>query len=97
MHWEPYDPSWLVALAREQAPEEPSLARSLSDCTTCFRKSPAYVYFVDPTNPNQPGSAWQFRENFVLEHPVRGDIVLDILKDGRVGGIEFLDEVIAQP
>jgi len=24
-----------------------------------------------------------------LEHPTEGTIVLDILKDGRIGGIEF--------
>ncbi len=45
-----YDPSWLVALAREQQPE--------------------LVVF--------------------LEDPVRGTLVLDVLRDGRVGGVELV-------
>ena len=48
------------------------------------------LYFVDPRRPNQPGSDWQFEENIILEHPTEGDLVLDILKGHRVGGVEFL-------
>jgi hypothetical protein len=58
--WADYDPSWLVALAREQRGE---LVPALSRCTRALVESEAYK---------------------------KGDLVLDVLKDGRVGGVEFL-------
>ena len=88
--WNPYDPAWLVALAREQQPDLPWLADALATCTRASLESAAYLRFVDPRNPNQPGSDWQFAENIILEDPNRGDIVLDVLKGHRVGGVEFL-------
>ena len=87
--WEPYDPAWLVELARVQVPELDWLPAALAECTQCYWRSRAYVYFVDPTRPNEPGSSWQFQENIILEHPEQGGLVLDILKGGRVGGVEF--------
>jgi hypothetical protein len=48
-----------------------------------------YLYFVDPADANQPGSEWQIADNVRLEHPKEGTLVLDILADRRVGGIEF--------
>ena len=50
----------------------------------------AYIYFVDPSNANQPDSEWQFEENIVLDDPLHGERVLDILKGRRVGGVEIL-------
>ena len=88
--WEPYDPAWLVALALEQCPDLPWLSHALAACTQASVESAAYLRFVDPRNPNQPGSDWQFEENIILEDPNRGDVVLDILKEHRVGGVEFL-------
>jgi len=29
----------------------------------------------------------------ILEATCEGDLVLDVLKDGRVGGVEFLDRI----
>jgi uncharacterized protein YuzE len=91
--WEPYDPAWLVAAASKQYPDKPWLSDALSKCTTMHRSGSAYIYFVDARRANKPGSPWQFRENIILEETEAGDIVLDILKDGRVGGIEFLREL----
>lgn len=91
MKWEPYDPGWLVDLARASCPDEPWLQpNALSRCTFCYWDSRAYAYFVAPTDPNQPGSEWQFEKNVLLEHPREGTLVLDILRDRRVGGVEFL-------
>jgi hypothetical protein len=90
MKWERYDPTWLVELAREVCPDEPWLPAALERCTSAAVESRAYIHFVDSSNPNMPGSAWQFVENILLEHPTEGDIVLDILSDRRVGGVEFL-------
>jgi hypothetical protein len=90
MLWKPYDPGWLVALARETRPAEPWLAAALAKCTLAAEESRAYTYFVDPREANQPGSEWQFDSNVMLKHPVESDLVLDILIGQRVGGIEFL-------
>jgi len=92
--WKEYDPTWLVALAREQLPEEVWLPEALAKCTRCVHESVAYIYFVDgPTNANQPGSEWQFEINMELHSPTEGWIVLDILKGQRVGGVEFVSKI----
>ena len=88
--WIDYDPAWLVALAREQLP---ALAPALSRCTRALVESKAYIYFVSGDEANQPGSEWQFDRNEFLRDPVRGELVLDVLKDGRIGGIEFLSRL----
>ena len=91
----PYDPTWLVQLAEKQAPERPWLSVALSKCNKGRWESPAYLRFVEARNANQAGSEWQFEENIVLEHPEHGDLVLDILTEHRVGGVEFLPHVLA--
>ena len=88
--WEPYDPTWLSELARVQARETPWLADALGQCTRHARESRAYIYFVNPVAPNQPGSEWQFEGNVMLFDNREGELVLDVLKGQRVGGVEFL-------
>ncbi len=90
MDWKPYDPTWLAHLARTSCPQEPWLAEALMACTRAAEESRAYLRFVDATEPNQPGSEWRFERNVVLHHPTEGDLVLDVLHGGRVGGVEFL-------
>lgn len=92
-NWEPYDPTWLVELARQQRPEERWLPEALAKCTRCLRESRAYFYFVDPARPNEAGAEWQFDTNITLESPAKGSLVLDILKGFRVGGVEFVDKI----
>ena len=92
--WEPYDPTWLVELAREQVPEEPWLPDAISRCCRrAWRGSAAYTYFVNPDNPNKPGSEWQFETNILVEHPTEGTLVLDVLKGRRIGGFETLSKI----
>jgi hypothetical protein len=92
--WEPYDPGWLVDLARQQVPDEPWLPDALTACTRVRRRSDAsYIYFVDPARTNQPGSEWQFDTSIELHCPTEGWLVLDILKGHRVGGVEFVDRI----
>ena len=79
LRWKAYDPGWL--------PE------ALAGCTRYGERSRAYYYFVDPSAPNQPGSDWQFGRSIVLCHDREGEIVLDILRDCRVGGIEFIERI----
>ena len=90
MDWTPYDPSWLVAWLRANRPELTALADALARCTRAAEGGRAYLYFVDPAAANQPGAGWQMGESVTLEHPREGTLVLDVLADGRVGGIEFL-------
>ena len=83
--WKKYDPTWLVALAEEQYPKDLKLHNSIKKCTLIKGN-----YFVNPTNANQTGSEWQFETSITLIHPEMDDIILDILKDGRIGSIEYL-------
>lgn len=91
--WETYNPDWLVKIAEEKFPEETDIIDSIRKCITGFWRSPAYLYFVNPQNANEPESEWQFKDNIVIDDTEEGDIVLDILKDNRIGGIEFLKHV----
>lgn len=93
MDWKPYDPSWLADWVRGNAPDEPWLADALARCTRAMDGGRAYVYFVDPADANQPGAEWQLERTLTLEHPKEGTLVLDILTNRRVGGIEFLSRL----
>lgn len=84
--WKDYDPGWLVELAREQFPDDLALHEALLKCNKILNGA----YFVNPARPNKKGSEWQFARSITLEDPEKGEVVLDILKDGRVGSIEML-------
>jgi hypothetical protein len=88
--WKPYDPAWLVELARAQLPEEPWLPAALAACTMARQESAAYIHFVDRADGDESGSEWQAQTDLVLDHPTEGELVLDILEGNRVGGVEFL-------
>lgn len=96
--WEPkpYDPTWLVSTAKSELPTEFWLHEALSRCTRAVMVDPAYIHFVNPSLPNQPGSEWQFDSNIILIDKKEGELVLDILKESnpgagrRVGGVEFI-------
>jgi hypothetical protein len=90
MDWQPYDPTWLVEWVRENRPEAAWVADALARCTRAAEGGRAYLYFVDPVDANQPGAEWQMAENVALEHPTEGTLVLDVLVDRRIGGMEFL-------
>ncbi len=84
---------WIIDLIKEQEPERIDLIEQLKNSEIKEWLKQAYVRFVNGFRPNQPNSEWQFEENIELEHPTEGTIVLDILKDGRIGGIEFLNYI----
>jgi len=52
-----------------------------------------YIRFVSAERPNLPSTEWQFDENIVLEDESAGTIVLDILKNGKIWGIEFVNQI----
>lgn len=83
----PYDPTWLVELAIKQIPNEKEIIDSLKLCTTvvgfcsCGCGDP---YFIDPNSKD-----WDFDFNEVLEREDGIDIILDIMKDKKIGSIEI--------
>jgi hypothetical protein len=83
----PYDPTWLVELAEKQIPDEKQVIESLKLCTTvvgfcdCGCGDP---YFIDPESKDL-----EFDYNEVLEREDGICIILDIMKDKRVGSIEI--------
>ncbi len=87
--WVKYNPNWLVNLLEEQLPEKIEIIEAVKQCTRGVWEQKNYIYFVSPKNADLPGAEWQFKENVILEDADRGMIVVDILKDGRVGGILF--------
>ena len=91
--WVSYDQNWLIELAKRQIPDKPEIITALKDCKKGFRESRAYIYFVNADNAGQPNSEWQFEENIILEDRKEGTIILDVLTDNRIGGIEFLKYV----
>ena len=81
----------IIELVRHQEPDRPELITALQNCKGGQWTSNGYYQFVDSKNANEIGSVWQIDESIVLEQEVNGDIVLDLLKDGCIGGIEFID------
>jgi len=90
----PFDPSGLPELARAKYPEYPWLAAALRACTVQWKKDELYSHFIDPATH---ATDWKFAGTLMLDCPVRGGLAIDVLKDHRIGGIEFLDAVMGRP
>jgi hypothetical protein len=95
--WTAYDPAWLVALARAQHPGKPWLAEALARCTQARGAGTVYVRFVSHRNANQPGAAWQFERSVELVDRDAGVVLVDVLQDGRIGGVELVDLEMGRP
>jgi len=81
----------IIELVKEQEPERPDLISALQNCKSGHWTRQGYYQYVNSRNANQPNSDWQHAESIVIEQKSKGDIIIDILKDGRIGGIEFID------
>lgn len=75
----------------QNLPNQEDLIIALTNCNDGRWKNKAYYQFVSSINANQVGSEWQFETSIRLEHPTKGTIIIDVLKCGRIGGIEFLE------
>lgn len=84
------DINWISDLLTEQYPEETGIIENLKNCKEGFWKNRAYLQFVSSDNANEPDSKWQFEKNIKLEDKLEGTIILDILVENQIGGIEFL-------
>lgn len=84
---------WIIDLILEQEPERKDLIEELNKIEIRSWIRQPYFNFVNGYNPNQEGSEWQFKENVVLEHETEGTIILDVLKGGRIGGVELVNQI----
>ncbi|ANF52369.1 hypothetical protein A0O34_18425 [Chryseobacterium glaciei] len=80
----------VIDLIKLNIPEKSSLKDTLENAKNGNWESKAYYRYVDSKNANKTDAEWQFKENIVFNHPKLGTIVLDILQDERLGGIEFV-------
>jgi hypothetical protein len=96
MRSELYNPDWLVVLAKDQHADKPWLADAFARCQAVVKRTTFIIHFVDPTDANKPGAEWQFDTNLWLKDPVEGNLVIDVLKGGRVGAIEFYDRMFGR-
>ena len=87
---EPINIKEIIELVRQQEPNRQDIIIALTNSFGGKWESKAYYKFVDSTNANEKGAEWQFDENIVLESKTLGTLVIDYLKDKRIGGIEFL-------
>jgi hypothetical protein len=79
----------IIDFIKYKLPEESNLINNLEPIKHGKWERKAYYKFVDSTNANQFGSKWQFKKNIFLEHPKFKTLVLDILENDQLGGIEF--------
>ena len=89
--WEPYDPTWLAVLA---AAERPDIVGAVLQCTSVIRESIAYYRFLSPVDGE---GRRRIRESIPFDDPDRGEVVVDVISDGRVSGVEFLRHVADVP
>jgi len=81
----------IIKLVKEFEPVRQDINLALQNCKEGNWSSKVYYKFVDSINANQIGSEWQHEECIVIESKKEGDIVIDLLKDGKIGGIEFIN------
>ena len=93
IHETPYNLDWIIELVKQQEPERHDILNGLLNCKNGVWRNNAYLQFVDSKNANQPGAEWQIDDSIVFEHKTEGDIVIDLLKGGRIGGIEFISRI----
>jgi len=77
----------IIELVKDQYPDREDLIMGLKNAIGGHWSNKAYFQFVDSTNANQQGSEWQHDTCIIVDE---ANIVIDLLKDGRIGGIEFL-------
>lgn len=87
----PFDPLDLVKITRQQHPHKPEWAEAFARCTRQWPESELYTHFMSWAEQQR---SWAFACGFVLEHVTHGTLIIDVLKDGRIGGVEYLTRVL---
>ena len=86
----PFDPTELVALALERYPSHPEFAEALARCTEQWWEHELYAYLQDPA---LRASRAAYGGGFFLQCPKLGLLTFDMLKDGSMLGVEFMEAV----
>ena len=81
----------ITALVAQQMPGRHDVITALQNCSGGQWDGSGYYRFVSGRNANRPGADWQFKENILLIQNGKELIMLDVLQDGRIGGIEVVD------
>ena len=89
----PFDASALVRLAQEQYPQRPAFAEALGRCTEQWRENTLCAY---PQDPAQRATRAKWLGSFGLRCPEQGQLVIDVLEDGSILSIEYLDVVMRE-
>ena len=87
---EKFDPNWIIELVKEQEPDLIDVIDALKKCTKGQWKNKGYIYFLYTEETKIEILNRQLQGSALLEHETEGLIVIDVLKDGRIGGIEFV-------
>jgi len=91
MHWETYNPDWLIELAKAQLPHDPGLCAALQRIRLRAVESPAYWRLAESVEAT--GVPVKVARTITLQHPQFGELILDVLADGSVSGVEFYDRL----
>lgn len=83
----------IIKILEKEEPKNENLIQLLENCNGGNWESKAYYRFVNSKNANQPNSEWQFQENVIIEHNKIGTIVIDLLKNNKIGGIELISQI----
>ena len=88
-NWITFSPDFLINIAKDNLSQEPDLEIALAGLPLSKRaqyESLAYIRFV-------PEKDWDFDRSIAFVDHKLGSIVFDMMKDGRVGGVEFGDNI----
>ena len=93
MEWRKFDPQPLMKLAEEQFPEQSWLVESLSLCVKVADDgNGTYFYFTPREAASDGQTEWEFQKNISLRDPNFGELILDVLQNNRIGGIDFIEK-----
>ena len=90
MEWTSFDSTWLIELVKQQLPEEGWLLDSLFRVNRAQYDGVSYYLFIEREKASDGNVDWEFNRNIKLRDPERGEIVLDILNNNEVAGMEVL-------
>lgn len=89
-----FDRQEIIRLLKEQEPDIPELVEAMQNAGEGWWGEDGTYYFVSPTRANKCFSPWQYKESIDLIHPEYGLILVDVLKSGKVGAIDFAAGVV---
>ena len=81
----------IVNVVNQCLPHRGDVITALQNCRGGQWEGGGYYRFISGRNANRPGAAWQFKENILLTQKEVDLIILDVLQNGSIGGIEFVD------